>query len=85
LPGGFCKIRHYGLLANNARAKVIPQVRPLLHSMATVKLLLDLQRPAQPTATHCPRCQKGLMQLVALCAPWGVRIRRPPLPINDTS
>jgi Putative transposase/Transposase zinc-binding domain len=85
LPRGFCKIRHFGILANNAKSKAIPQVRLLLHSMATIKLLLDLQRPAPPTAPHCPRCQKGLMHLVALCTPWGIRIFRRPLSIDDTS
>jgi Putative transposase/Transposase zinc-binding domain len=85
LPRGFCKIRHFGLLSNNAKAQAIAQVRLILHSMATVKLLLALQRPAQPTAPHCPRCQKGRMQLVAVHTPWGIRIFRRPLPIDDTS
>jgi Putative transposase len=85
LPRGFTKIRHFGILANNARSKAIAQVRLLLHSLATVQLLLDLQRPAPPTAPHCPRCQKGRMQLVAVHTPWGIRLIRRRLPADDTS
>src|SRR5206468_2985769 len=54
LPRGFTKIRHYGLLANNRKPAAIAQVRLLLHSMATVKLLLQLSAPAAAAAPDCP-------------------------------
>ena len=83
LPPQFAKIRHYGLLANNAKAKAVAQVRLLLHSQATVKLLLELQRPDPPAkdAIVCARCQRGYLQTIALCTPQGTRDlrRRRPL------
>lgn len=77
LPGGFHRIRHYGLLANAARRQTLVRVRALLH----VKPAVDpphavevLVGHAQPTFV-CPpiptvgswatRAQKGRLCLVS--------------------
>jgi hypothetical protein len=78
LPRGFTKIRHYGLLGNNRKSHAIPQVRLLLHSMATVRLLLELARPRGATLPKCARCHDAQMQLLAICTPratWRIRPR----------
>jgi hypothetical protein len=85
LPPGFTKIRHYGLLGNNRKASAIPQVRLLLHSRATVKLLLAwlaLQTAPQPAPLQCS-CGRRAMRLEAVVTPWGIWRRRPRL--NDSS
>lgn len=83
LPPRFSKIRHYGLLANNRKAKAVAQVRLLLHSKATLKLLLELQRPADPEeeAILCARCHRAQMQIIALCTPRGTRDLRRRRPV----
>ena len=86
LPQGFTKIRHYGILGNNRKVTAIPQVRLLLHSRATVKLLLGLlalQSTPKPALLQCSRCQSGTMRLEAVITPWGTWRVRPPL--NDSS
>jgi len=86
LPRGFTKIRHYGLLANNRKAHAIPKVRLLLHSRAVVKLLLQLARPSEPALSQCDHCQRGRMELIAICTPRGTRRLRPRRPpIEDSS
>jgi hypothetical protein len=70
LPGGFVRIRHYGLLANRSRRQKIARCRELLSASdpkqpdkqtVSEKLLrltgVDIQR--------CPECQKGRMVVVA--------------------
>jgi hypothetical protein len=86
LPQGFTKIRHYGILGNNRKVTAIPQVRLLLHSRATVKLLLALlalQTTPPPAPLQCFRCQSGTMRLQAVVTPWGTWRVRPLL--NDSS
>ncbi len=71
------------LQANNRKAKAVAQVRLLLHSKATVKLLLELQRPADPEgeAIVCARCHRGQMQIIALCTQRGTRDLRRRRPV----
>lgn len=76
LPQGFTKIRHYGLLGNNRKTAAIPQARLLLHSAATVKVLLALLALGQPLKVarpECPHCPRGSMRLLAIVTPWGTR------------
>lgn len=86
LPQGFSKIRHYGLLGNNRKARAIPQVRLLLHSRATLKLLLGLvalQSAPPPAPRQCSGCQSGPMRWEAVLTPGGTwRVRAP---LNDSS
>ena len=86
LPQRFTKIRHYGILGNNRKVTAIPQVRLLLHSRATLKLLLALlalQSAPRPAPRQCARCQSGALRLEAVVTPWATwRVR---LPFNDSS
>ena len=67
LPPRFTKIRHYGILGNNRKSIAIPTVRLLLHSLATVRLLLALaRRPTNAAPVGCTRCHIGQMRLFAL-------------------
>lgn len=83
LPRGFSKIRHYGLLANNRKSQAIAKARLALHSMAMVKLLLQLTRPAEPVLPACSHCQRGQMRLIAICTARGTFRVRPP--VKDSS
>ena len=59
LPAGFHRIRHYGLLANPVRAKLLPRLRALLHDGPgeTGAPQTDAVGELQPTATYtCPSC-----------------------------
>lgn len=83
LPRGFSKIRHYGLLGNNRKALAIPRARLLLHSLATVRLLLHLSQPPSATLPNCAHCKEGRMQLLAISTPPATWRLRPPL--HDSS
>src|SRR5262249_49058459 len=58
LPGGFVKVRHYGLLANRHRAERLALCRRLLLVAHVAAMLADAQatsiEPAQPRC--CPKC-----------------------------
>lgn len=59
LPGGFHRIRHYGLIANNARREKLALVRALLQvvpaAVVDPKVAHDCAEPVPPTfvCTHC--------------------------------
>ncbi len=71
LPPGFCKVRHYGLLANRGRAERLEKVR------AAIAYARPGTRVTAPKATdklprpqlHCPHCQSPRLRLV-----WMVRL-----------
>lgn len=84
LPAGFTKIRHYGLLGNNVRRKLIPLARAAIAATAKTK--------PPPAATHametaraaplraCPHCGSLDVHFAGLVLPTGHRIpvRLPP-------
>jgi hypothetical protein len=89
LPARFTKIRHYGILANNRKSAVIPQIRLLLHSKKTVALLLHLQKQQSLAAApkplrQCPCCRQAKMRPVCVFTPCGARLCRW-RPFHDTS
>jgi hypothetical protein len=73
LPRGFMRIRHFGVLANRSRAKLIPRCR---------HLLAESPRPRSPTAASvtppatwsCPDCG-GSMRVVERLRPLQVQLR----------
>lgn len=78
LPGGFHRIRHYGLLANAGRRENLAKVRELL------KVVPKLEAPAVPEAqaTHVQptfvcRCCRAAMVVVEIL-PRSASIRAPP-------
>jgi Zn finger protein HypA/HybF involved in hydrogenase expression len=77
LPGGFHRIRHYGLLANAARREHLAQARELLH---VVPATAEAQSPtdaANVQATFiCPHC--GAAMVIVETFVRGQSIRAPP-------
>jgi hypothetical protein len=66
LPGGFHRIRHYGLLANGARVENIARARKLLCVPATQSAPVDADANADepPMLSHpCP-CRGGRMIII---------------------
>jgi len=76
LPRSFTKIRHYGLLANHARKKFIPQARAAL-----VRQRRRAPPPAAPAlwTPVCSRCGGAHPACVALLQPDGRVIELPAL------
>ncbi len=78
LPGGFHRIRHYGLLANGARRENLAKVRELLHVVPAA----DELQPAEATVTNvqptfvCPHC--GAAMIIVETFARGQPIRAPP-------
>jgi hypothetical protein len=80
LPGGFHRIRHYGLLANGARTANLAQARELLHDTPTqYAQAADADRgtAAQPCFV-CRHC--GGPMLIVETFVRGQTIRAPPQP-----
>lgn len=67
LPTGFVRIRHYGFLANRARAEKLPHIRQLLDPTESAKTPESLPGTSADThqpmdsndAASCPRCRHG--------------------------
>jgi hypothetical protein len=78
LPRHFTRIRHYGILANNRRARDIPQVRLLLLSRRTVGLLVALHQPPPGQSWSCPCCLTGRMRIVRVARITPSSNRAPP-------
>ncbi len=86
LPGGFVRIRHFGLLANRGRTAKLARCRALL-------AVVPPSAPAapEPVATlmfrltgvdiaQCPVCRAGRLRVVAVFQPGQI-----PIPALDTS
>ena len=78
LPPGFTRIRHYGLLANNARRRLLPVARAALAAAAP-------QAPASATpdlGPSCPHCGSPRVYVRGLLRPDGrfIPCRRRPAP-----
>ena len=78
LPGGFHRIRHYGLLANGSRKASLALVRELLHAPARAPRKLSTARPActAPPSFVCLHC--GAAMLILQTFARGQTIRAPP-------
>jgi Putative transposase len=89
LPGGFHRIRHYGLFANGGRAENIARARQLLNVAAPPSEPSDADGTADnepPTLAHpCPCCG-GRMIIIETFERGGTPRHRPTIPIRiDTS
>jgi hypothetical protein len=84
LPGGFHRIRHYGLLANGSRRTNLALVRELLHVVPTQGASVSndeqaAERPiAAPPAFVCRHCGHAMIILQTFVR--GELIRAPPRP-----
>jgi hypothetical protein len=77
LPRHFTRIRHYGILANNRKARDLPQARLLLLSRRTVGLLVALHQPPLQNWI-CPCCRTGQTHIVRLARNTPSSNRAPP-------
>jgi hypothetical protein len=75
LPGGFHRIRHYGLLANAGRREHLAQARQLLHVVPAAPAEATPVVRVQPTFV-CPHC--GAAMIVVESFARGQPIRAPP-------
>jgi hypothetical protein len=80
LPGGFVRVRHYGLLANRGRDEKLQQCRRLLWLAGTKR---QVEVPVQPCRQEpekqrlCPVCGRGQMEVVEVLAAWPRAGREP--------
>jgi hypothetical protein len=86
LPAGFTKVRHYGLLGNNRRKKMIPLARQALAHSPHRRELAPTKRPptapSPPPPPTCPHCGSVRVRCVyRLDATGRVVWRRWPLPV----
>ena len=71
LPKGFCRIRHYGLLANQRKAALLARCRDLLGAASpepvqkktTAEWILEI---LDIDVTHCPNCGQPTLQRTEL-------------------
>jgi hypothetical protein len=81
LPKGFMRIRHYGLLANRAKAALLAQARRALdqpHSpppAATESVAAFWLRVAHRDIHRCPHCGRGTLHVISMLSR-----QRPPVP-----
>jgi hypothetical protein len=86
LPGGFVRIRHFGLLANRGRATKLARCRTLLAAgPPTVPAAPDsvpalMRRLTGVDIEECPVCHTGRLRLMAVFRPGQI-----PAPALDTS
>ena len=79
LPGGFHRIRHYGLLANGSRKANLALVRELLHAVPTAHAqTIDSDAEIDPgkPCFVCPHCGSSMLILQTFLR--GETIRAPP-------
>ncbi len=88
LPGGFHRIRHYGLFANGGRTENLARARDLLGVQARQDEPGDADANADEPLTHslpCPCCG-GRMVIIEIFERGSTPRTRPPSPIRiDTS
>jgi transcription elongation factor Elf1 len=75
LPGGFHRIRHYGLIANAGRSDNLARARELLHVAPALPTEGASDEPAKPTFV-CPDCGAAMIVIETLARKQ--MIRAPP-------
>jgi hypothetical protein len=86
LPGGFVRIRHFGLLANRGRAAKLARCRALLAVVppeapaAPEPVAALMLRVTGVDLTRCPVCRTGRLRVVGRLRPGAL-----PVPVWDTS
>lgn len=85
LPGGFKRIRHYGLLGPAAKAVKLAQARAALNAPVPDPVVVEsvqafMQRIERHQYLHCPHCGQGQFVPTASIAPAPVRLPHPRAP-----
>ena len=73
LPGGFVRVRHYGLLANRSRQAKLQQCRRLLWLagfQAKLTAAVEPRPAAEQGQRSCPVCGLGRMEVVEILPAW---------------
>jgi hypothetical protein len=78
LPGGFHRIRHYGLLANPVRRQNLATIRALLHAPAIINASEDALPDTRPLTFVCRHCGAPMIIIDILMR--SQPIRAPPAP-----
>ncbi|CAE6873013.1 hypothetical protein R69927_07711 [Paraburkholderia domus] len=76
LPGGFHRIRHYGLLANPVRRQNLASIRALLHAPAVIDASDDTSADTRAPTFICKHC--GAPMIIIEILPRTHPIRAPP-------
>ena len=84
LPRSFVRIRHYGLLSNGCRRKLLARARLLLHAPADPERRPAVRRSWQDLykiltgrdPEVCPRCGKGTLHILGQLAPISAAVTR---------
>lgn len=76
LPGGFHRIRHYGLLASGSRKASLALARELLSQPAPAQVGEDSAEPVKPPTFVCAHCGHAMSVLQTFIR--GQSIRAPP-------
>jgi hypothetical protein len=73
LPGGFVRVRHYGLLANRGREGHLRSCRRLLMAepLRQEVAAAALGEGEQEAGAVCPHCGAGVLALLAVLGPCG--------------
>jgi hypothetical protein len=84
LPGGFHRIRHYGLLASGTKTETIARIRELIATVAPAQTAHQPQppdsAPATDQATHLCPCCGGRMNIIETFNRGSTPQYRPPPP-----
>ena len=89
LPKGFMRIRHYGLLANRAKATLLSAARRALAALpapqlpAPESIVAFWFRVAHRDITRCPRCGRGTLHRIGVLPPQRPPATGPPLSRSD--
>jgi len=82
LPGGFHRIRHYGLIANGGRRENLARARELLHVVPVELKESDAPSEAVQPTFVCPHCGAAMCVIETLARIYAIRapphLRGPP-------
>ncbi|NYH20075.1 hypothetical protein GGD41_007303 [Paraburkholderia bryophila] len=82
LPGGFHRIRHYGLLANPVRRQNLVRIRALLHAPAVINASDDASPDTRAPTFVCRHCGAPMIIIDILLR--SQPIRAPPASRGNT-
>jgi Putative transposase/Transposase zinc-binding domain len=91
VPGGFVRIRHFGLLANRSRRAKLARCRDLLAqppapaTLPTESVQALMLRLTGIDIARCPVCQQGRLRLIEILRPMPDTYPPPLVAIADTS
>jgi hypothetical protein len=72
IPSGFKRVRHFGFLSAALKKEALERARSLLEQAQEElqQAYLSFQKWADDMALKCPKCEYGVLRLVALIPSW---------------